>query len=571
MQVYDTNTSDPNDTAYVSTYTINYRKGATYQETSTSVTSSKGTSTSYPSHGVPESGATGRGYNVNGELIGTSDSRDATRNRYFANDAMGQALTVVQGNYDGQSGRWTATQAFEYALENAGSYNATKSQHFFFANGQQVGSYGQLADESGAFRANFDVNYTPVSDNYPASVPSEVVAQKGDTLRILAARIFGDHNLWYLIAEENGLTDPDAQIEPGTVLRIPNEVVSLSNTSTSFKPFDAQAAIGDTSPTQPMPPAPKPKKKKGCGVLGQILMIVVAVVVTVYTAGAAAGWMGATASGGGGAFATGAATLAGATTGGALGTVGTAVTAAAIGGATGSIASQAVGIAAGLQDGFNWKGVAMGALGAGVTAGIGGVANLAKAADAALKAGEIVNTSRAALAAGRALNSIGVAGRAVVGSTVTQGIGVATGLQSSFSWREVAISAVSAPLSQTAREYVGGSVNLGRMRSFAADVAGGLTSVGVRAAAGGKLDFTNVLADVFGNAIGNSIVEGMQQAAALGHQEALRAAIEAKNPLGVSLYDRMVASGGWTPDEAAMYASNVNFTAGLTTLELLDA
>ena len=96
-----------------------------------------------------------------------------------------------------------------------------------------------------------------------------------DSLRIVAARIWGDSNLWYLLAEENGVTSPDVQLEAGMALRVPNEVVSMRNDAGSFKPFDVREVIGDTTPTQPAPPAPKPKKK-GCGVLGQILVIVMA-------------------------------------------------------------------------------------------------------------------------------------------------------------------------------------------------------------------------------------------------------------------------------------------------------
>lgn len=152
----------------------------------------------------------------------------------------------------GQAGRATVQQAFTLALGAPGPFNTTKAQHFFFANNQQVGSFGQLTDD-GQFQANFDVNYTPVSDHYSSATVSEVVVQQGDTLQGIAARVYGDSTLWYLIAEENGLTDPSSELTPGSVLRIPNEVVSLSNTATSFKPFDVQDAIGDTTPVQPMP------------------------------------------------------------------------------------------------------------------------------------------------------------------------------------------------------------------------------------------------------------------------------------------------------------------------------
>jgi len=119
-----------------------------------------------------------------------------------------------------------------------------------------------------------------LSQAYPSSVPSQVIAQSGDTLRTVAQRVFGDATLWYLIAEENGLSDPDAQLTEGSSLRIPNEVVLLSNTASSFKPFDVSDAIGDTTPTQAMPPV---SKKKGCGIIGQIIVAIVVIVVAYYT------------------------------------------------------------------------------------------------------------------------------------------------------------------------------------------------------------------------------------------------------------------------------------------------
>jgi hypothetical protein len=328
VQVY--NTGATNTLRYTSTYTNNYRLADSYQDAGQSVTSS-GT-------GAPLNGSTARTYNVDNELISFTDSRDSTKNRYFANSQMGQPLTVVQGNYSTTTAQ---NQAFADALSRKD--NATRSQYFFFANGQAVGSFGQLQDSANAFTANFDVNYTPVSADYPANVPTQVIAQQNETLRMVAARVYGDANLWYLIAQENGLTDPDALLESGTSLRIPNEVVSLSNSSTSFKPFDVRQAIGDTTPTQP---APKPKKS-GCGILGMILVIIVAIVVTVFTAGAALAPAGSSfgtimgtgfgAMTGGAAGASAALTAAGVT--GSAATVGTWATvgALALGGAAGSI------------------------------------------------------------------------------------------------------------------------------------------------------------------------------------------------------------------------------------------
>ncbi|MFC4314279.1 hypothetical protein ACFPN2_34765 [Steroidobacter flavus] len=481
VKVYNTTTSQE---LYTSTYRIEYRPGETYLEERQTVSSTSG---------GPGSGTTERKYNVNGELVQFIDNEDQTKNRYFANNVQGQALTVVQGQYDGQSNRATAHQAFQYALGTPGPYNSTKAQHFFFANGQQVGSFGQLT-ENGEFKANFDVNYTPVSEHYPAPSVSEVVVQMGDTLRGIAARIYGDANLWYLIAEENGLaTDPGTELTPGTSLRIPNDVVSMSNAASSFKPYNAQEAIGDTTPTQPLPPPPK---KKGCGVIGMILVIVVAIVVTIYTAGAAAGGANAVLAGAGGTTAgsTWAAGMAAFGVGGGLASTGTAIAAAAIGGAVGSAVSQGVGIAIGVQDEFDWKGVAMGAIGSGVSAGLGAFGTSAW--------GDVVSNA----VGGNPYALAAINGAA--SSVLTQGIAVVTGLQSSFNWRNVAISSVAAPIARGFGVAAGELVP--KAGDFGVQFASGLGGSLVRRAFGGKEDSATIIADAFANALGNSIVDSMK-------------------------------------------------------------
>jgi YD repeat-containing protein len=466
--------------AYTSVDSITYRNGASYQETGESISSSSG---------GPLSGSTIYSYNVDNQLTSFVDTQDQTTDRYFADDANGNTLTVVQGEYDGTSGRLTADQAFSQALTDTGGYNTTQSQHFFFALGQQIGSFGQLTD-NGTFAANFDVNYTPVSPSYPASLPNQVVAEKGDTLQTIAARIYGDPNLWYIIAQENGLTDPNAVLTAGTVLRMPNSVVALSNTSSSYKPYNASDAIGDTTPTQPTPPPQSSSGGGGCGILGEILVIVVAIVVTIYTAGAAAEAFAAASGGAGvGAGGIGATFAAGVgVTTGAAGLSASTIAAAAIGGAVGSAASQGVAIAAGLQSGFNWNDVAIGAIGAGVASGLGAYARSASLFTNLGKYG-----SAAAVA--------------VTDQVITQGISVAVGLQSSFNWTAVAEAGISAPLAVAANQAVGNlTSSIGSNgNAFVHLLVGGVTSGLVRESLGGKFDTVKILTDAFGQFIGDSL------------------------------------------------------------------
>jgi hypothetical protein len=99
---------------------------------------------------------------------------------------------------------------------------------------------------------------------------------------------------------------------------------------------------------------------------------------------------------------------------------------------------------------------------------------------------------------------------------ITQVLSVATGLQDSFSWKAVAVSGLVAPISQYAGAKAGewaaaqGFGNWGQQMasSLASGVSGGL----IRAATynHGRIDWSAIAADSFGNAIGNSVVEGMR-------------------------------------------------------------
>lgn len=458
LRGYSVDVYDNNNYKYTTTYKLDYILTDNYLQTTEHATSS----TYLPDVRTPQAGSTERVYNVHGEMVEFRDKKESKNNRFFAYNADGQVVTAVKGAFTTSA---QGQQALRNALHRAD--NEVKAQHYFFANGQQVGSVGQLTDENNYFLANFDLNFTPVSPGYPTAVPSQVVVQEGETLRIIALRIFGDSSLWYIIAEENGLTDPDAQLTAGTVLQIPNEVVSLSNTSSAFKPFDITELLGDTTPTQPAPPPPR--KKKGCGVLGTIIVVIVAIVVTVVTKGATANFF---------------TNLLGSFWGG--------VAAASTGAVVGSAVSQGVGIAIGQRDSFSWKDVAAAGLTAGITQGVG-------AEGLNLIDSEILSAG---------FNNV-----------VGQGVNIALGLQDEFNWGAVAAAAVSAPLARSAgkglTDAMGDSFGP-RFTAFAANLAAnGVRQVASVSFNGGRIDYGNIFADAFGNALGNSIVSKVSSGGSL--------------------------------------------------------
>jgi hypothetical protein len=178
--------------------------------------------------------------------------------------------------------------------------------------------------------------------------------------------------------------------------------------------------------------------------------------------------------------------------------IGQLVVAGAMTGATSSGISQAVGIAIGAQTDFNWKGLALSAIGGGISAGLGGIGG---------HGGIDFTGSGSASSIGNRILQAGV------GNALTQGIGVVTGLQRSFDWRGVAASAAGAGVGQmvagelhnTSFADTFGKFGVGSAASF----AGGLTAAVMR---GGRVSVQQVAIDAFGNALGASIADGSSSA-----------------------------------------------------------
>ncbi|OHU88185.1 MULTISPECIES: DUF4225 domain-containing protein [Pseudoalteromonas] len=290
-----------------------------------------------------------------------------------------------------------------------------------------------------------------------------------DTLQSLAKAYYGSEDLWYVIADANGLGF-GSELQPGTTLEIPGRANEF-NSHDAFSPINLSEAIGDTTPEMPYVPPPP---AGGCNALASIVMIAVAVVVT--------GGIGLAYSGPLNPYAVG-----------------------AIAGAMGSVASQAVGVVTGTIDDFNWGQVAVTAITAGVGRGMGAqLAELGAAAEEgamianfATKAGKLTNYGRAAVSVATSL-----AGAAT--SKLVNG-------HSGFSWADVAARAVSAGMgARLPGETQGSEFGL---QQFIKDVGYGTlregVSYGTNRVFGGNRSWNNreVAIDVFGNALGNSIVQ----------------------------------------------------------------
>ena len=408
---------------------------------------------------------------------------------------------------------------------------------YYYFNGQRVGDVGNngtsdtdyvtaiaqrsAAQGSGAFRngaatgtafADFDQSYQPLNPS-SSGTGSTYTVRDGDSLASVAAALWGDQSLWYLIADANGLSGTGT-LAAGTTLRIPANVTNLHNNASTFKVYDPNKAIGDTAPTA----AAHPPASNRCGVLGAVILVAIAVAVAAYLGpeviGAATSLIaGPTATAAAAAAATTAASAA------ALGSF--AVTTGAIAGgalaaAAGSIVSQGFGLATGLQDSFSWKGVAIAAIAGGVGGGLRGV-------DVFKGAGKFVNDVT----------------RGALGSTITQGVGLATGLQSSFDWTGVAAAGIGSGIgAAVGRSFNAAGGDWSRAgQQLVAGTAGATANAASRSLIDGTDFGDNIMAalpDVIGSTIGNMVAGGIQQAQQRAQMKSMFA--EATSDPGVQGY-----------------------------------
>ncbi|MHA6823018.1 LysM peptidoglycan-binding domain-containing protein [Ralstonia pseudosolanacearum] len=465
--VYGTQTIT--DTAQVSTYdaagnALGYR--VTQNGTTTDYTFSQALYEGYQEGGVSavssagSSGSTGEQYDANGFLVGLTDSTQGANNRSFVNDANGH---ILQKNQQGN-------------LLNQ-----------LVVNGQVMGTYGVGTDPNSptnsegnpnyTSQGNFDLGYQPVTNSYPAAATGQYPVKSGDTLESIAQSAYGDSQLWYQIAQANGLSG-NADLRVGQIINIPTRVGGTHNTANTFAPYDPSKVEGSTSPNLP---APSSDGGDGCGALGIIITIIVVVVTVIAQQYEALPAEVGAETAAGGAAEVGAVGVADAGAGAAAEAASSSLGELMLQGAVRSIAIQALSNLAGAQQGFDWKSVALSAVSAGVGAGVSTVA-----------------------------------GNAVVGaaltSVVTQGIGVATGLQHSFSWQSVAAAAAGAAVGAATTAGLnaasGGAIGAtapGRfVEGMLSGVAAGATTAVMR---GGRVDMISVATDAFGNALGSSLAQ----------------------------------------------------------------
>ncbi|NVJ60936.1 MAG: LysM peptidoglycan-binding domain-containing protein [Gammaproteobacteria bacterium] len=491
-------------------------------------------------------GKTTFGYDVNGYLKSLTDQRNGDNNREFFNDNSGIALKKKPASgsngevynlivNDRVIGTWgndfdpdkpnqdisltTVEGDTLLAIANA---NNPKTWAELYAGHQQLlttieilddegngtDTYKTLADLDSSERASAAlqsgqiivlknmpayanlrdfVDYQKIDKAHPGSTLGQHVVKAGETLRSIAQATYGSAQLWYVIANANGLTNEN-DVTVGNTITLPSVINGEVNNARSFQPYDPSLITGDTSPHVP----PPEQNDNGCAKIAIIIVAVIAAVaITVLTAGAGAAIVGPAA--------------------GVIATTAAAAAAGAVGGAVGSAVSQGILIAGGVQEEFSWTEVGIGALtgfiGGGLLGGAAAVGNAARAgamgARAAALAARAATAGRAGQTAIVAAKAAGHASVAVINEAVSQGVRIAAGDQEKFNWSYVASAAVMGAFSGAASSLgKSGSLRAVGYSTFGDTAGAALGNVIVN---NGGFDSTQFLADAAGSLAGGAL------------------------------------------------------------------
>jgi LysM repeat protein len=140
---------------------------------------------------------------------GTSSPKPAGGGGEAPRKADWYAADREPGNADGSKRKKGDTQRAQNWRENKHPRNAKGS-----------GGGGQFAHTSNASKEKYGRGGTTAANSGKTAGGGTYTVQKGDTLKDIAESIYGDPEKWKLIADANGIKDPN-NIPPGTKLKIP--------------------------------------------------------------------------------------------------------------------------------------------------------------------------------------------------------------------------------------------------------------------------------------------------------------------------------------------------------------
>lgn len=353
-----------------------------------------------------------------------------------------------------------------------------KESYFYTTDNQPLGRFGNIPQEllrsalrnarqltSDDIKADFDLNYHPVSENFPPPAPTTCVVVNGDTFERISERMYGDKSFANLIADTNGYRKQDNP-PVGLSLQVPSIVnTNLHNWQGQYSIYNPAAIVGSLHPNMTMPSRPisQPKHVSFWHVFVEAILSATLMAFAPELAGALAGVLGQLLGQG-------------------LGF--------ALAGAASSLTQQGLALGFGDQQGLSWKAIGEGALlsmgTAGIAKGIGmdltKMPNYKGFLDAATKNIEL--------------------------TLATQGLSYATGQQRHFDWR-VMLASVANTLANVGAKQI----NFGApaFNDAVATASATVASIGIDGLLGQRIDSETIAANTLGTFIGNQIAAQAKQ------------------------------------------------------------
>lgn len=322
-------------------------------------------------------------YNAAGQITSVSVSDGDPRTVTYKTDEQGQILQRKEtGSDEPGNPRNIYTRFGQAELGHVGNNNSQNGDYSSSTAERSSNGGGDLDfrfrnAQGGTTAGAFSQGNDPINTFTAQATNSRHTVRSGETLYGIASAIWGDGNLWYKIAQANGLSG-DAGLVAGRTLHIPHNVTRSSFHADTFKTYDPSKALGDTSPTTPEPP--KAQGGGGCGIVGQILATIVAVAAS-YVFGpilgnvVSQGFNNLIGIQDGFSFKSLAISTISAGVGGGLNgafaTVKSSFVRGVLEGATASTITQGISVATGLQNKFSFAGVAAAGIGSGVGRWVG--------------------------------------------------------------------------------------------------------------------------------------------------------------------------------------------------------
>lgn len=219
---YDINTST-NGQKYKNTYTYQYANLYTGRQ----ITSIGATSTQPGT----VAGATSNNYDANGRLVSAS----ITEQHVTDSTKTGNGQRRFIYNTDGQ--------VIAKSEQKFGETSTKVQTYYYSPDGGELANFGSFGQDISPLSAIFS----------GGNAPSSYTIKEGDTLMSIAAAVYGDSKLWYLIADANGLrqgpTESFAGSDVGRSLRLPNKDVGVRNTSRNWSPYSFGKISGSLMPS----------------------------------------------------------------------------------------------------------------------------------------------------------------------------------------------------------------------------------------------------------------------------------------------------------------------------------